>query len=176
VSDSLSISRNGESVEVSLDEHGAFVGAELKKLGVVSFDQPLLSTATARSAITYIDGDAGILRYRGYPIDQLAEHKHFLEVAYLLARGELASEGERQAFRRSVYDAPVDRERIAALVGSFPAGSPRWRFSSQGMRRSARSIRRRKRSRTRRCASASSRSCSPRRSSSARRRSRGTRA
>ena len=123
MSDSLSISRNGRAVEVSLDEHGAFEGAELKKLGVVSYDQPLLSTATARSAITYIDGDAGILRYRGYPIEQLAERKHFLEVAYLLAHGELASEDDRQAFRRSVYDAAVDRERISALVGSFPAGS-----------------------------------------------------
>jgi citrate synthase len=123
MSDSLSISRNGESVEVSLDEHGAFEGAELKKLGIVSYDQPLLSTATARSAITYIDGDAGILRYRGYPIEQLAERKHFLEVAYLLAHGEVASEDERQAFRHAVYDAAVDRERISALVQSFPAGS-----------------------------------------------------
>jgi citrate synthase len=120
---SLRISRDGDSVELPLDEHGAFPGAELRKLGVVSYDQPLLATATARSAITYIDGDAGILRYRGYPIEQLAQRKHFLEVAYLLAHGELATEDERQAFRHSVYDADVDRERIAALVESFPAGS-----------------------------------------------------
>src|SRR6185437_16480563 len=96
-----------KTIEVEVDEHGAFDGAELRKLGVVSYDQPLLSTATARSAITYIDGDAGILRYRGYPIEQLAERKHFLEVAYLLAYGELASDDERQAFRRSVYDADI---------------------------------------------------------------------
>jgi citrate synthase len=111
------------NVDLELDEHRAFDGAQLKKLGVVSYDQPLLATATARSAITYIDGEAGILRYRGYPIDQLAEQKHFLEVAYLLAHGELASDDERQAFRRSVYDGEVDRERIAALVESFPEGS-----------------------------------------------------
>src|SRR3954471_2736039 len=105
-----------KTIEVEVDEHGAFNGAELKKLGLISYDQPLLSTATARSAITYIDGDAGILRYRGYPIEQLAERKHFLEVAYLLAHGELADDGERQSFRQAVYEADVDRDRITALV------------------------------------------------------------
>jgi citrate synthase len=111
------------TIELEVDDHGAFNGAELRQQGLVSYDQPLLSTATARSAITYIDGDAGILRYRGYPIEQLAERKHFLEVAYLLKHGELATEEQRQEFRRSVYDADVDRDRIAALVESFPAGS-----------------------------------------------------
>jgi len=111
------------TVEVDVDEHGVFNGAELKQQGVVSYDQPLLATATARSAITYIDGEAGILRYRGYPIEQLAEQKHFLEVAYLLAHGELATEEEREAFRHAVYDADVDRERIAAVVESFAEGS-----------------------------------------------------
>jgi citrate synthase len=112
-----------KTIEVEVDEHGAFDGAELRKQGLVSYDQPLFATATARSAITYIDGEAGILRYRGYPIEQLAEQKHFLEVAYLLAHGELATEEERQAFRHAVYDAAVDRERIAAVVESFPEGS-----------------------------------------------------
>jgi citrate synthase len=110
-------------VELELDEHRAFDGAQLKRLGVVSYDQPLLATATARSAITYIDGDAGILRYRGYPIEQLAERKHFLEVAFLLAHGELPSQNERQSFRGEVFEAVVDLERIAAHVESFPKGS-----------------------------------------------------
>jgi citrate synthase len=123
VSEPLAITRDGDTVEIPVDEHGAFAGAELRKLGVVSYDQPLLATATARSAITYIDGDAGILRYRGYPIEQLAERKHFLEVAYLLAHGELPTDDDRQTFRRAVYDADVDRERIRALVESFPVGS-----------------------------------------------------
>jgi citrate synthase len=125
MSDSLKItdSRSGETVELPLDEHGAFPGAELRKLGVVSFDQPLLATATARSAITYIDGDAGILRYRGYPIEQLAERCSFLEVAYLLAHGELPSPEELDEFTRAVFDADVDRTRIEALVDAFPAGS-----------------------------------------------------
>src|SRR3954452_18697961 len=112
-----------KTIEVEVDEHGAFDGAELKGQGVLSYDQPLVATATARSAITYIDGEAGILRYRGYPIEQLAQQKHFLEVAYLLAHGDLAPEEERQAFRRSVYDADIDHDRIAAIVDAFPEGS-----------------------------------------------------
>jgi citrate synthase len=116
-------SRSGDTAELPLDEHGAFPAAELRKLHVLSYDQPLVATATARSAITYIDGDAGILRYRGYPIEQLAERKHFLEVAYLLANGELPDEQQRVAWRESVYDGAVDVERIRALVESFPQGS-----------------------------------------------------
>src|SRR4051794_21833954 len=113
-----------KTIEVEVDEHGAFNGGELKAQGVLSYDQPLVSTATARSAITYIDGDAGILRYRGYPIEQLAQQKHFLEVAYLLAHGELASEEERQAFRRPVYRAHIDHDPIAGVVSPFPPGPP----------------------------------------------------
>jgi citrate synthase len=112
-----------KTIEVDVDERGTFAGAELKAQGVLSYDQPLLATATARSAITYIDGDAGILRYRGYPIEQLAEKLHFLQVAYLLAHGELANEEERESFREQVYDADVDLERIDAHVNSFPVGS-----------------------------------------------------
>jgi len=112
-----------KTIEIEVDDHGAFSGAELKAQGVLSFDQPLLATATARSAITYIDGDAGILRYRGYPIEQLAQHKHFLEVAYLLHDGELPTEEQRQSFRKLVYDGEVDVDRIDALVRSFPPAS-----------------------------------------------------
>ena len=116
-------SGSDETIELPVDEHGAFPTAELRKLGVVSFDQPLIATATARSAITYIDGDAGILRYRGYPIEQLADTCSFLEVAYLLAHGELPTADELSTFTSEVFDADVDRERIAGLVDSFPPGS-----------------------------------------------------
>jgi citrate synthase len=109
-----------KSVGLEVDEHGAFDGAELRKAGLVSYDQPLLATATARSAITYIDGEAGILRYRGYPIEQLAERQHFLQVAALLHDGEL---GGGEALRDAVFGADVDVERIRAIVESFPEGS-----------------------------------------------------
>src|SRR6185437_7391307 len=61
----------------------------LSKEGLVTYDPAFANTASCASAITYIDGEAGILRYRGYPIDQLAENSTFLEVSYLLIYGEL---------------------------------------------------------------------------------------
>jgi citrate synthase len=109
-----------KTIEIEVDEHGAFNGSELKAQGVLSYDQPLLATATARSAITYIDGEAGILRYRGYPIEQVAEQMHFLQVAALLHDGELQ---KHDALRDAVFGAEVDRDRIAAVVQSFPEGS-----------------------------------------------------
>ena len=123
--DSLSITdnRTGKTIEVSVDGHGAFPASELKKLGLLSFDQPLLATATARSAITFLDGEAGILRYRGYPIEQLAEKTSFLEVAYLLAYGELPTAAQRSVFEAAVLGAQVDTARIRKHVESFPAGS-----------------------------------------------------
>jgi len=115
--------RTGETIEIPVDEHGAFAAVELRKLGLLSYDQPLLATATAKSAITFLDGDAGILRYRGYPIEQLAQRCSFLEVAYLLAHGELPSETELGTFNDAIVAGNVDRERIAALVDAFAEGS-----------------------------------------------------
>jgi citrate synthase len=125
VPDTLSITdnRTGQTIEVAVDQYGAFNASELKKLGLLSFDQPLLATATARSSITFIDGDAGILRYRGYPIEQLAEKTTFLEVAYLLANGELPTAAQRKEFDAAVLGAKVDSARIAQHVASFPSGS-----------------------------------------------------
>src|SRR4026209_2737831 len=62
---------------------------EPKDFGLMGYDPAFMNTASCRSAITYIDGDAGILEYRGYPIEQLAERCTFLEVAYLILFGEL---------------------------------------------------------------------------------------
>src|SRR3546814_18742106 len=66
--------------------------------GAFTYDPGFTSTASCESAITYIDGDKGILLHRGYPIDQLAEHSSFLEVAYLLLRGHLPSAGDLDNF------------------------------------------------------------------------------
>ena len=119
---SLTDERSGETTELQLD-HGAFDAAGLKQLGVISYDQPLLATATARSAITFLDGAKGILRYRGYPIEQVAERCNFLEVAYLLWEGELPSGKELDAFRHEVYDADVERDAIRRLVDAFDTGA-----------------------------------------------------
>jgi len=87
--------RTGESVEVPIAE-GGVDAAEWRKLlpNVWFYDEAFMTTAATRSKITEIDGDAGILRYRGYPIDQLAEDSTYLEVAYLLIHGELPTRAE----------------------------------------------------------------------------------
>jgi citrate synthase len=82
--------RTGESVEVPIEDRGVDASAWRKLLPNIWFyDEAFTTTAATRSAITEIDGDAGILRYRGYPIEQLAESSTYLEVAYLLIYGEL---------------------------------------------------------------------------------------
>src|SRR6187402_1655638 len=76
-------------VHASDGNDGIVVSSLLRDTGLVTVDPGFMNTASCESQITYIDGDAGILRYRGYPIEQLAEHSSFLEVAYLLINGEL---------------------------------------------------------------------------------------
>jgi len=70
------------------------IKTDAEDFGLMTYDPAFMNTASCRSAITYIDGDKGILRYRGYPIEVLAEHCTFLEVAYLLLFGELPTEAE----------------------------------------------------------------------------------
>jgi len=82
--------RTGESREIPI-VNGGVAAAEFSKLmpGVWFYDPAFMSTASCESAVTYLDGEAGVLRYRGYPIEELAEHSNYLEVAYLLLNGEL---------------------------------------------------------------------------------------
>ncbi len=82
--------RSGESFEVPIVNGGISSAAWRKALpDVLFFDPGFLATAATESAITFLDGDAGVLRYRGYPIEQLAARSTYLEVAYLLLYGEL---------------------------------------------------------------------------------------
>src|ERR1700709_2962578 len=74
----------------------------LRETGYVTLDPGFVNTASCTSAVTFIDGDEGILRYRGYPIDQLAEKSTFLEVAYLLMNGELPTTPELTEFPHHV--------------------------------------------------------------------------
>ena len=87
--------RTGKTVTVAIND-GVFSSAALRELDpdLRMYDPAFLSTASCSSSITYLDGDAGILRYRGYPIEQLAEKSNFLEVAYLLLNGELPTTDE----------------------------------------------------------------------------------
>jgi citrate synthase len=93
--------RTGTEVEIPIAD-GTIRATDLRQLGLMTYDPAFLNTASTRSAITYIDGDVGILRYRGYPIEQLAEHASFLETAWLLFEGELPTRDELAAWEDEV--------------------------------------------------------------------------
>src|SRR6201999_4010090 len=89
-------------VSGSMGEPAVDIGKLHKDLGYFTFDPGFMSTAATRSAITFIDGDKGVLLYRGYPIEQLAKHSSFLEVAYLLMYGELPKADQFKTFEHEV--------------------------------------------------------------------------
>jgi citrate synthase len=91
----------------------------LGKAGMFTYDPGFLSTAACRSAITYIDGDEGVLLYRGYPIEQLAQHCDFLEVAYLILNGELPVQEERDRFVYTVTRHTMVHEQLTRLYQGF---------------------------------------------------------
>ncbi|MHA7133962.1 citrate synthase [Oerskovia turbata] len=99
---------------------GIVVSSLLKSTGLVTVDPGFMNTASCESEITYIDGDAGILRYRGYPIDQLAEKSTFLEVAYLLIHGELPDGPTLDAFVERVNRHTLVHEDFRTFMGTFP--------------------------------------------------------
>ena len=116
---------DGTSRELPLERatvgnDGVSVSTLLKDTGLVTVDPGFMNTASCESAITYIDGDAGILRYRGYPIEQLAEKSTFLEVAYLLIHGELPSEELLNALNNRVARHMHVHEGIKTFLEAFP--------------------------------------------------------
>jgi len=147
--DSLTITdnRTGQSYTLPV-EHGTIRAMDLRKIktgpddfGLMTYDPAFMNTASCRSAITFIDGDRGILRYRGYPIEVLAEHCTFLEVAYLILFGELPTEGQlkewvneithhtmihestkkfMEGFRYDAHPMAMFVSTVAALSGVYP--------------------------------------------------------
>jgi citrate synthase len=105
VPDTITITddRTGKTVTVPI-EGGVFPSSALRELdpSLYIYDPAYMSTASCKSEITYLDGDAGILRYGGYPIEQLAEHSTYLEVAYLLLNGELPDAATARQWRHDV--------------------------------------------------------------------------
>ena len=99
---------------------GLEIGSLLKETGHVTLDVGFVNTAACTSAITYIDGDAGILRYRGYPIDQLAQKSSFLEVAYLLIYGELPTFDQLARFTQKIKVHTLLREEMRRFFDGFP--------------------------------------------------------
>jgi citrate synthase len=115
---------SGRSSELVV--HSGSVGPDVldistlyKEQGVFTYDPGFMATASASSAITYIDGDAGVLLYRGYPIEQLAKQSSFLEVSYLLQKGELPSRKEFEAFTNSISRHTMLNEWIIRLYRGF---------------------------------------------------------
>src|SRR3954462_12147450 len=99
---------------------GVNVSSLLAKTGVVTLDPGFVNTASCTSAITYIDGDAGILRYRGYPIAELAEKSSFLEVSYLLIYGELPTTAQLDDFTGRVRMHTLLHEEMRRFFDGFP--------------------------------------------------------
>ncbi len=96
------------------------LGTLLAKTGFTTFDSGFVNTASTKSAITYIDGDAGILRYRGYPIDQLAEKSTFIEVSYLLIYGELPTKEQLERFTTQIQRHTMLHEDLKRFFDGFP--------------------------------------------------------
>ena len=125
--DTLTITdnRTGRHYEVPIRD-GAIAATDLQKIlsdgpgsGLMSYDPAFLNTASCRSAITFIDGERSILRYRGYPVEELAERSTFLEVAYLLTHGELPDPAQHRAWIDAITHHTLLHENIKMLIDGF---------------------------------------------------------
>jgi citrate synthase len=116
--------RTGKKYDIPI-QNGAIKATDLFQIkvtdddGLVSYDPGFMNTASCQSKITYIDGDKGILRYRGYPIEQLAEKSTYLETAYLILRGELPGESQLAEFTHNVTFHSIIHENIKRLMDEF---------------------------------------------------------
>ena len=125
--DTLSITdnRTGKQYEIPIED-GTIRATELRNIkvdeedfGLMSYDPAYLNTASCRSAITFIDGERGILEYRGYPIEQLAEHSTYLEVAYLLIHGELPTQPQLEEWTHHITIHTYVHENVKEFMQGF---------------------------------------------------------
>lgn len=91
-----------------------------RKTGAITLDEGFVNTGSTPSAITFLDGEAGILRYRGYPIEELAEHCDFIEICFLLIYGHLPTTDEATAFRDNIRDHTLLHEEMRSFYDGFP--------------------------------------------------------
>ena len=117
--------RTGQTYEFAITD-GTIRATELRNIkvsdddfGLMTYDPAFMNTASCRSAITYLDGDNGVLRYRGYPIEQLAAKSTFLEVAWLLIHGELPSQAELAQFTKDIADRMSVDPSVEAAVKAY---------------------------------------------------------
>jgi citrate synthase len=125
--DTLTITdnRTGKTYEIPI-EHGAIRALDLRQIktdpadfGLMTYDPGYLNTASCKSSITFIDGDRGILHYRGYPIEQLAEKSNFLETAYLIMYGELPTRAQFEEWRYQITHHTILNENTKKLMDGF---------------------------------------------------------
>jgi citrate synthase len=117
--------RTGKQYELPI-ENGTIKAMDLRQIkvaeddfGLMTYDPAFMNTASCRSRITFIDGDKGILEYRGYPIDQLAEKSSYLEVAYLLLHGELPTQAELETWKCNITYHTFINENIKKVMDGF---------------------------------------------------------
>src|SRR5664279_2412823 len=117
--------RTGKSYEIPIVD-GTIRATELRKIktadddfGLMTYDPAFMATASCRSAITYIDGDRGILEYRGYPIEQLAERSTYLEVAYLLVHGSLPTQHQLDEWVEDITMHTFVHENVKEFMQGF---------------------------------------------------------
>src|SRR6202166_2579045 len=123
---SVTDNRTGKQYEIPIEEGGAIRAARLRdiKTGpedyrLMSYDQSSANTSSSRSKVTFIDGEKGILRYRGYPIEELAEHSNSLEVAYLVVKGELPNEQDYRAWEENIKTHTMVHENLKNFMQGF---------------------------------------------------------
>src|ERR1700755_3564218 len=126
-SDSLTVTdnRTGKTYELPIED-GTIRGLDLRQIkvdegefGMMSYDPAFMNTASCRSSITYIDGEAGILQHRGYPIEQLCEHSTYLEVAYLLINGRLPNKVELEGWIDEITIHTFVHENVQDFMQGF---------------------------------------------------------
>jgi len=118
--------RTGKQYEIPIEDGGVIRATQFREMktsaddfGLMSYDPAFTNTASCRSRITYIDGDLGILRYRGYPIEELAEKSNYLEVAYLIVKGELPDRKHYAAWESNIKTHTMVHENIKKFMEGF---------------------------------------------------------
>ena len=122
---SVTDNRTGRQYEIPIED-GAVRSIDLRQIklddddfGLLAYDPAFLNTASCRSSVTFIDGDRGILEYRGYPIEQLAEKSTYLEVAYLLVHGELPTQPQLDAWTHEITTHTFVHENVKEFIQGF---------------------------------------------------------
>src|SRR3977135_1010229 len=126
--DTLSVTdnRTGKNYEIPIEEGNVIRATALREIktspedfGMMSYDPALVNTATCKSRVTFIDGDKGILQYRGYPIEELAEKSNYLETAYLIVKGELPDKEHYERWENNIKIHTMVHENIKKFMEGY---------------------------------------------------------